>query len=76
MINRSIQPNSSLHQFYSVPLFNSSQTIQATVGNTISHSMEGNTTNPDLYGNDTTTENDLKHSDNSTHPPSNPVNSL
>ena len=38
--------------------------------------IETNTNNSDLYETDTPTETDLKHSTDSTHPPSNSVNPL
>ncbi|KAK8804035.1 hypothetical protein WA171_000128, partial [Blastocystis sp. BT1] len=66
-----IQPSSSIHPFYPVSIFNpSSQTLQSTVVNSIPHSIETNTNNSDLYETDTPTETDLKHSTDSTHPPS------
>ena len=77
IIIRPIQPSSSIHPFYPVSIFNpSSQTLQSTVVNSIPHSIETNTNNSDLYETDTPTETDLKHSTDSTHPPSNSVNPL
>lgn len=76
IIPRSIQP-SSIHSFYPISIFNpSSQTLHPAVVHPISHPIEGTTTNADIYETDNPTETDLKHSTNTTHPPSNSVNTL